>query len=68
MTGTSIDQLFSGTIPEPSYVLNWGEDIPSNIMEALRRGETATLNDKDGNPYSRVLMDSYGTIREKCLK
>ena len=33
----------------------------------LRDGETFTLLDADGNPFSRVLMDSYGQIREKRI-
>lgn len=64
MAGVSIEQLLTGSIPAPTYWLRWGEDIPAEAMQALRRGETAMLHDADGNPYSRVLMDSYGTIRE----
>lgn len=67
MTGVSVGQLLAGAIPRPTYWLRWGEDMPAEVMEALRRGETAMLHDADGNPCSLVLMDSYGQIREKRM-
>jgi hypothetical protein len=63
--GVSIGQLLTGTIPKPTRELKWGENIPPEIMTALRNGETALLKDADGNPHSVVLMDYFGTIREK---
>lgn len=65
MAGASIFQVFTGTVPGPTWWLRWGEDIPAEVMEALRRGETAMLHDEAGNPHSLVLMDTYGQIREK---
>ena len=53
--------------PEPTHVLQWGEDMPLVIFEALRNGETATLMNKNGEPHSLVLMDSLGQIRERPL-
>jgi len=67
MIGVSIGQLLTGTIPDPRHKLNWGEDIPPHIMEALRSGETAMLYDEDGNEHSIILMDTYGQLREKMV-
>jgi len=63
--GVSVTQLLMDTIPEPTHTLNWGEDIPLDIRRALDNGETAILNDINGNPYSLVLKDYFGTIREQ---
>ena len=63
--GVSLTQALTGTIPEPKHMLRWGENIPPEIMEALRNGETALLHDAEGKPYSLVLIDYFGTIREK---
>ena len=65
--GIDIGQLLSGTIPEPTKILEWGKDIPPETMQALRDGETATLNDAEGKPHSTILMDHYGTIRERQI-
>jgi len=65
MIGVSISQLLTGTIPAPTHQLKWGEDMTAEVMEALKRGETAMLHDEAGNPHSLVLMDSDGHIREK---
>ena len=65
--GVSVSQLLSGTIPEPTHTLKWGEDIPKDILEALERGEVALLNDEQGNPYSTILKDQFGTIREQRI-
>ncbi len=45
--------------------LRWGKDLSLGQMKALRKGEVFILLGKDGKPHSRVLMDSYGTIRER---
>lgn len=45
--------------------LNWAENIPQDYMEGMNNGEVFTLLDIEGNPYSQVLKDSYGTIRER---
>lgn len=65
--GISISQLLSGTIPKPTHVLKWGEDMPAHVVEALLNGETALLQDEAGNPYSIVLKDFFGTTREQKL-
>ena len=65
--GISISQLVSGTIPEPTHTLKWGEDMPAHVVKALENGETALLHDEAGNPYSLVLKDYFGTIREQKL-
>lgn len=62
--GVSVSQLISGTIPEPTHTLKWGEDIPKDVLEALDNGETAILLDEDGAPFSILLKDYFGTIRE----
>jgi len=63
----SVVQIKVGTLPEAKHTLKWGEDLPPHIRQALKDGETAILNDADGKPYSHVIMDSYGTIREKRI-
>ena len=50
-----------------THHLRWGEDIPKDVMSALCNGETAVLHDPDGKPYSIVVKDCYGQIREKCI-
>lgn len=45
--------------------LDWGCDIPAEKMVAMRNGEVFVLLDATGRPYSKVLMDSYDTIREQ---
>lgn len=62
--GISISQAATGTIPEPTHRLEWGEDMPPEIREALRQGETA-MQYKDGKPNKLILMDYFGTIRER---
>jgi len=65
--GVSVTALLTGTIPEPTHDLKWGENIPEHVMIALHNGETAILRDSNGNPYSLVLIDYFGTIREKRI-
>ncbi len=63
--GVPLGKVLMDRVPEPSHTLEWGKDISPEILQALRNGETATLNDEKGNPYSTVLMDMFGNIREK---
>lgn len=65
--GCDVGQALAGTLPEPTRKLVWGKNIPPDILAALKDGERATLYDEDDKPYSSVLMDSFGTIREKRL-
>lgn len=65
MSGVSISALLSGTIPNPTNNLAWDADIPSETMEKMRNGETVLLHGPDGQPHSILLMDYFGTIREK---
>lgn len=62
--GVDVGAALTGTIPEPTVRLLWGEDITFFQKDALYEGKTALLLDKKFKPYSIVLMDSYGTIRE----
>lgn len=65
--GISVSQLLSGTIPEPTHTLEWGKDIPKDVLKALDDGETATLLGEDREPYSIILKDQFGTIREQRI-
>ena len=65
--GVSIGQLLTGTIPKPTIRLEWAEDIGPENMARLEAGETAVLHGADGKPYAHILMDYYGTLREKRL-
>lgn len=47
--------------------LRWGLDLSSETMASMRIGEIFTLLDADGDPFSRVLMDSYDQIREESV-
>lgn len=67
MSGVSISALLTGTIPKPTHNLDWVSDIPAETMEAMRNGETALLHGPDGEPHSILLMDYFGTIREKRI-
>ncbi len=60
----SIGHLFDNSIPEPTHVLKWGEDIPKHIGLAMLNGETALLLTYRGLPFKRIFKDVYGTIRE----
>lgn len=64
----SIGQLIYDKIPEPTLRLNWGENIPREIYQKLKDGEVAILFDENGNPYSEILIDYFGTIRERKIK
>jgi len=48
--------------------LTWGKDLSSKQMKALREREVFILLGEDGKPYSQVLMDSCGQIRERNLR
>ncbi len=47
-------------------VIFWGEDLGDDIALAMRSGEVFTLI-RDGAPVSKVLMDGFGTIRERPI-
>ncbi|MCK9458724.1 MAG: hypothetical protein M0R80_03730 [Proteobacteria bacterium] len=47
--------------------LKWGENISEVNLESLACGEVFTLLGPDGEPHSKVLMDSHNQIREKKL-
>lgn len=47
--------------------LEWGKDLTQEQVSLLEYGETFILLDKEGNLFKRVLMDSYGAIREGDL-
>jgi hypothetical protein len=67
MIGVALTQVVLDRIPEPTHSLKWGEDMPVDIQEALARGETAILNDVNGEPYSFVLKDNSGQTREQLI-
>jgi hypothetical protein len=47
--------------------LHWGENISPENRELMRKGEIFVLLDKNGKPYSEVLVDSYDQIRERKI-
>jgi hypothetical protein len=48
-------------------ILIFGKDIPEDKFLALQEGEVFTLLNIENKPFSKVLMDSYGTIRERPI-
>lgn len=44
--------------------LEWGKSLTPEQKDALRGGEIFTLLDRNGDPHSRVLMDSYDQTRQ----
>ena len=52
----------------PIHHLKWGENIPESVMNAMREGQPAMLHDQEGNPYSILLIDFFGAIRERFLR
>ena len=44
--------------------LEWGENISPENLRRMKKGEIFTLM-KDGKMQTRVLMDSFGSIREQ---
>lgn len=59
--GVSIGHFLTGTISKPTHVLSLGESIPPSILSATRK-------EAEGKPYSIVLVEAFGTIREKRLE
>ena len=47
-----------------SNTLEWGKNLTKKQILALKNGEIFTLNDKNGKPIRKILMDSYNQIRE----
>jgi hypothetical protein len=66
--GVDIGQLLSGTIPKPKWTKRWKEPLSQEMMQALQNSETIELLNQNNKPYSLLLMDHYGTIREKKYK
>jgi hypothetical protein len=52
---------------DSARTLEWGKNITANNLERMACGEIFTLLGPDGEPHSKVLMDSYNQIREKKL-
>lgn len=48
--------------------LEWGQNIPPEKLEGLRKGEILTLLDENGDPLKKIFMDSYDTIRQQKLE
>ena len=48
--------------------LEWEKDLTIEQMEALKKGEVFHLLDKEGNPHSTILMDSYNQIRQRSIE
>jgi hypothetical protein len=48
--------------------LLWGKSLSEEESKAMDGGEVFTLLDADGREYSKVLKDSYGTIREMGIQ
>ena len=46
----------------------WGEDLGPERMAALGDGEVILLLGENGEPYSWLLKDSYGKLRERPVK
>ncbi len=46
---------------------NWGDDLSAENKQALNDAEIVVLLDRDGKPYSTLLRDGFGTLREKRL-
>ena len=63
--GVSVVAAITDTIPKPTMILEWGNSIPPDYMHRMYKGETATLMGEDGKPYALLLMDYFGTLREK---
>lgn len=45
--------------------VEWGKDLSPETMKALREDAEIFTLMKDGKPHSWLLMDYYGTIRQK---
>lgn len=66
--GVPLTQVYDKNMPIPTYILKWGENMPKEIFAALQEGEAALLLDREGNPYSVVIIDTTGTVREKSIQ
>jgi hypothetical protein len=63
----SLEKVFNPSLKDFHYkgrVLRWGENIPPDLMQALKEGEVLTLLDEDGQPLHHIMMDANGTIRQ----
>lgn len=62
------DWWFSGFVSIPvKGTLEWGKNISPENMTALREGALFVLLKADGNPHAFILIDTFGTIREKLI-
>jgi hypothetical protein len=57
---------------DPDYfdngrTLGWGNDLTADQKEAMTMGEVFTLLSEDGKPFSHVMKDAYGAIRERRI-
>ncbi len=65
--GVSLSQILTGRDPCPTYILNWGEDMPPHVLQALREGESALLV-KDGEVQSMVVYNEIVGMREMSVE
>ena len=53
------------TLYNKGWTLEWGKDLSEETKVALKNREIFTLLDKEGKPYSLILMDSFRQLREQ---
>ncbi len=63
----TIEEILLRGYEDRGRTFEWGKNLTPEQMDALRSHEIFTLLDADGKPVFKILMDSYGTIREKPI-
>jgi len=63
--GVSLDRVLSGRTPIPTYILKWGENMPPNVVKALKEdGESALILNENGGVHSMIVWNEIVGMRE----
>ena len=65
--GTPISKLLNGDGPWPTYILKWGENMPPDILRALKEDGEAALIVKDGEVFSMIVYNEFVGMREMSV-
>lgn len=67
--GVSLNQILSGESPFPTYVLEYGENMPRDVVRALKEdGEAALILNEDGEVHSMIVWNDIVGMREMSVE
>jgi hypothetical protein len=65
--GCTLTQILKGG-PWPTYILEWGKNMPKHILEALKQeGEAALILNKKGEVHSMIVYNELVGMREMSV-